>query len=153
MRLYLVRHGQAQPEFVDPARPLTGWGREETQKVAEALQKMGAPIDRIIHSGKKRAEQTALIMQKNLAPDCPVDVRNDIAPNDPVDPVFEAIQTFKRDVMIVSHLPLLPKLASRIIAKSEHPEILHFKDSTVAVLEKRPDGSWRLECLMSPEAL
>ncbi|MBZ0166290.1 MAG: hypothetical protein K8I00_05735, partial [Candidatus Omnitrophica bacterium] len=126
---------------------------EETQKVVEALKKMGAPIDRIIHSGKKRAEQTALIMQKNLAPDCPVEVRNDIAPNDPVEPIFKAIHTFKRDVMIVGHLPLLPKLVSRLVAKSEHPVIIHFKESTVAVLEKCPDGSWRLEALLSPETL
>lgn len=153
MRLYLIRHGQAHAEIVDPTRALSDRGRDETQKVADSLKQSGANIDLILHSGKKRAEQTAAIISATIKPDCPMEVRDQIAPNDPVTPVFKEIHQFKRDVMIVSHLPLLPKLASRLITGSEHPVVVHFVESTVAVLERCPDTHWRLEVLVSPEFL
>lgn len=153
MRLYLVRHGRAQAEMVDPARPLTEQGVAETQRVADALKRSGANIDLIWHSGKKRAEQTAALFRQTLKPDCPVEVRDNISPNDPVDPVFQEIRQFKRDIMIVSHLPLLPKFVSRLITGSEHPVVVHMVESAVAVLERCPETHWRLEVLVSPDVL
>ena len=153
MRVYLVRHGQAHAEIVDPARPLTDKGREETQTVAGSLRRSGANIDLILHSGKKRAEQTATIFRDTVKPGCSIEMRNNMSPNDPVEPVFNEIRQFKREVMIVSHLPLLPKLASRLIAGSEHPVVVHFVESAVAVFERCPESHWRLEALVSPEFL
>jgi len=72
MKLYLVRHGEAYPETVDPSRPLTDKGKSETQKIANCLKQTQINIDLIVHSGKKRAEQTAEILKNALNPKCEI---------------------------------------------------------------------------------
>ena len=48
MKLYLVRHGEAYPETVDPSRPLTDKGKSETQKIANCLKQTQINIDLIV---------------------------------------------------------------------------------------------------------
>jgi len=62
MRLYLVQHGEAKREEEDPSRPLTENGRREVEIVAKFLSEAGIKIDKILHSGKLRAAQTAEIL-------------------------------------------------------------------------------------------
>ena len=59
MKLYLVQHGEACAEDVDPERPLTAQGRADVERLAAFLQQAGIQVGRVIHSGKLRAEQTA----------------------------------------------------------------------------------------------
>ena len=59
--LYLVQHGEAVAESVDPNRPLSGPGRVTVEQVAAWAAWQGVKVDQIRHSGKLRAEQTAAI--------------------------------------------------------------------------------------------
>ena len=61
MKLYLVQHGQAESKSVDPTRPLTGKGRQEVERVAKVAGQMHLQVRQIRHSGKTRADQTAMI--------------------------------------------------------------------------------------------
>ena len=151
MKLYLVRHGEAYPETVDPSRPLTDKGKSETQKIANCLKQTQINIDLIVHSGKKRAEQTAEILKNALNPKCEILAKDHLAPNDDIDPIYQEINQHNKDVMIVGHLPFLPKLASRLITNIEHPPVVHFKESAVAILEKQTDQTWQLVSLISPK--
>jgi phosphohistidine phosphatase len=54
MIVYLVRHGDAVPEQVDSARPLSAKGRAEVEATAKELLAEGAKVDEIWHSGKLR---------------------------------------------------------------------------------------------------
>ena len=56
MRLYLVQHGDAVPEQLDPERPLSAAGRREVEAVARLLASTGARTVRVAHSGKLRAQ-------------------------------------------------------------------------------------------------
>lgn len=58
MRLYLVQHGDAAPERLDPERPLSAAGRREVEAVARLLACAGARVAQVVHSGKLRAQQT-----------------------------------------------------------------------------------------------
>ncbi|HDD66024.1 MAG TPA: phosphohistidine phosphatase SixA, partial [Nitrososphaeria archaeon] len=62
MKVYLVQHGEAKREEEDPARPLTEEGKREVEDVARFLAELGVRVDRILHSGKLRAAQTANIL-------------------------------------------------------------------------------------------
>lgn len=42
--VYLVQHGGARLESEDPARPLTGRGREEVGRVARAARRLGLEV-------------------------------------------------------------------------------------------------------------
>ena len=62
MRIYLVQHGASKSEAEDPERSLTDEGRQTVEKMADYLTSAGASVDRIKHSDKLRARQTAGIL-------------------------------------------------------------------------------------------
>src|SRR5437588_11714103 len=64
MQIYLVQHGESQPEEIDPERKLTESGAHAVQKVANFLRTSsgGVQVDVIWHSGKARAQQTAELL-------------------------------------------------------------------------------------------
>ena len=66
MTLFLVQHGEAKPETEDSERSLTEKGTEIVERMADWAAQMGITVDEIRHSGKKRAEQTAMIFAKKL---------------------------------------------------------------------------------------
>ena len=81
MSLYLMQHGEACTKDVDPERPLTDMGRADVERVALLLKQTGVGIDRILHSGKLRAAQTAQIITYVLAPSIELEVSGEINPN------------------------------------------------------------------------
>jgi phosphohistidine phosphatase len=62
MLLYLVQHGEAKKEEEDPQRGLTDKGRKDVQTIAASARKMNVQPDRIFHSAKLRAQQTAALL-------------------------------------------------------------------------------------------
>ena len=64
MKLYLVQHGEAHAKNVDPERPLTERGHGDVARLAAFLSRAGVRVERVIHSGKLRAEQTAGVLAK-----------------------------------------------------------------------------------------
>ena len=101
MRVYLVQHGEANPEEVDPERRLTKKGAEEVRKVARFLGSLNLALDALWHSGKTRAEETAGILASALSAEACR--RDGLAPKDPVAPVQQAIIEAGGDLMIVGH--------------------------------------------------
>ena len=86
MRLYLVQHGDALPEQVDPERPLSAKGRRDVEAVARLLASTGTRAVRVAHSGKLRAQQTAEVLAAALAPAAVPETMTGLNPNDPVEP-------------------------------------------------------------------
>src|SRR2546422_235471 len=68
MRLYLVQHGAAKTEAEDPQRGITEEGRRAVERMADFLAALRLPLDRIEHSEKLRARQTAEILAARLRP-------------------------------------------------------------------------------------
>ena len=113
MRLYLVQHGDAVPEQVDPQRPLSATGRREVEAIGRLLASAGVRLTRVVHSGKLRAEQTAELLAMACAPDHGVEASAGLSPNDPVKPVARTIASRPMDTMLVGHLPFMARLAGR----------------------------------------
>ena len=99
MRLYLVQHGDAVPEQVDPQRPLSAAGRREVEAIGRLLASAGVRSTRVVHSGKLRAEQTAELLAMACAPDHGVEASAGLSPNDPVKPVARTIASWPMDTM------------------------------------------------------
>jgi phosphohistidine phosphatase len=68
MALYLVQHGQCHSKEIDPAKGLTEAGRDTARRIASVAKGYKVPVTCILHSGKKRARQTAEIFAEALAP-------------------------------------------------------------------------------------
>jgi phosphohistidine phosphatase len=150
MRIYLARHGHALTKQEDPDRPLSETGRKEVSHVADILEQTGAGVDRLIHSGKPRAVQTAEILAQSVMWDVEMETASDMNPTDPVEPWVDRISRMTEDTMLVGHLPFLSRLASRLVTGSEEPEVARFHSGAVACLEQSPEGKWAVVCMTPP---
>jgi len=59
MRIYLLRHAEAEPGFDDAARPLTNHGKNQCRVVGRFLKNAGICFDAVYSSYLVRARQTA----------------------------------------------------------------------------------------------
>lgn len=151
MRLYLVQHGQAVDEALDPERPLTERGRNETQRVSNRLKDAAVPVDRIWHSGKTRARETAEIIRRSGTANVPMEMREGLKPKDDVERLQRIILRMNENVMIVGHMPFLVRLAALLLTGDADHDIVQFQYSAVACLERGRDGRWRLVWMLTPD--
>lgn len=152
MQLYLVQHGDSKPEEEDPERPLSDVGSEETEKIAQKLASAGIDPDRILHSPKLRARQTAEILAKHLGKK-PEEAEG-LKPMDGPKLIKKQIDSMEEtaSVMLVGHLPHMEKLASLLITKKEEPSIHISRYSSPLCIEKK-DGTWQVKWYLLPELL
>ena len=153
MKLYLIQHGEATTEEIDPSRPLTAKGRSDVQKIASFLKGAGVGPSLILHSGKTRARQTAEIIAAQLGPDCQVKEREGLAPSDPVMVLAKEILSMTNDQMIVGHLPFLGKLACMLLAGSESKNLVAFRQGGVVCLQRNENQNWQVAWMVTPELL
>lgn len=151
MRLYLVQHGEAKAEADDPRRPLTDEGKAEVEKVADAAWKLGVKPSHILHSGKLRAEETAEIIARVLEVSKEPEAVFGLNPNDDVRSWAAKLAQQEEDLMLVGHLPFLDKLASLILCGNEAAGIVQFRYGAIVCLERKEDGTWRLQWILAPD--
>jgi phosphohistidine phosphatase len=146
-----VQHGEAVPEGVDPARPLSPSGQADVARIASFLAAGGVRIGRIMHSGKQRAEQTAEILGAALgsAPEA----RAGLDPKDPTGSVAHEAAAWDQDVMLVGHLPFMAKLASRLAAGHEDAGVVAFQPGTIVCLERGEQQRWAIAWMIRPEVV
>jgi len=151
MRLYLVQHARALTKEQDPERPLSPAGREDAARIAQALQQAGVSLWRIRHSGKARAQETADILGAALKVEEGVEAMAGLAPSDAVTGVVPDLAGWEGDVMLVSHMPFVARLAAYLLddGRDEGP-VLAFEPGTVACLERTTPDGWQLVWMLPP---
>ena len=148
--LYLVQHGEATTESVDPRRPLSASGRATVERVAAWAARVGLKVDQIRHSGKLRAQETATIFAGKLGPHEGIMVQQGLAPNDDVQPVAEAMAGWPGSVMLVGHLPFLTRLSSMLLASDPQQQLVRFCYGGLVGLVQE-DQKWIIACVVPPE--
>jgi phosphohistidine phosphatase len=151
MRLYLVQHGDALPEQVDPERPLSAEGRRDVEAVARLLASAGTRAVRVAHSGKLRARQTAEGLAAALAPAAVLEIMTGLNPNDPVEPVARRVAGWTSDTILVGHLPFMGRLMARLVVGHEHAPVAAFVPGSVVCLEQGEAGRWAIAWMVPPE--
>ncbi|MDH7498996.1 MAG: phosphohistidine phosphatase SixA [candidate division NC10 bacterium] len=152
MKLYLVQHGEAAPEEVDPSRPLTARGMGDVERTARFAQGASIKVPEIWHSGKLRARQTAELLAAALRPREEIKEVSGLAPNDPMEPVVSQLETREEDLMIVGHLPFLAKLASTLLLGSL-ADLIAFRQGGIVCLERGEGRRWRLAWMITPDVI
>ncbi|MHC4223224.1 MAG: phosphohistidine phosphatase SixA [Planctomycetota bacterium] len=148
MRLYLVRHGEAVSKLLDPDRPLSARGREEVESVAALLDHAGVRVSRVLHSGKRRAEQTAEILAEAVGGK--LERTDGIAPMDSAGAFSEIVAGWTEEAMVVGHLPFMALLTSRLLCRDEEIFSARFEAGTVVGLERGNEGRWSLVGMVPP---
>lgn len=151
MAIYLVQHGKAMPKEQDPEQGLSAEGRAAVEKMAGVAKDQGIKVNRIEHSPKARARQTAEIFSEALGPPGGVAQRNGIKPLDEVAPVAAGL-TSGDDLMLVGHLPFMERLAALLVTGSAEPPVIKFHNGGIVCLDDSgPDGRWIIKWALVPQ--
>ena len=150
MLIYLIRHGEAERPDPDKPKSLTQRGKVEVTRVAEALLQKGVKADALWHSPKKRAIQTAEIIQKAMGlPAKVLEEKEGLKPGGDADEVLrEILGERPRRLLIVSHLPFLPNLAALLLEGGKKSPSLLFPTAGVCAFEG--DKTFKLLWNLSP---
>jgi phosphohistidine phosphatase len=119
--VFLVHHGEAAGAEVDPQRPLTAAGRMHVDRLAHVAAQRGVKPAVIWHSGKLRARQTAEAFLRACNPLAEYSAIRGLQPDDPPTWIAEVVQNDARDVMLVGHMPHLPRLLTWLVAGGDTP--------------------------------
>lgn len=153
MRLYLVRHGEANPKEEDPERHLTPAGAAEVRKVAAFLKALDLEVGEVWYSTKTRARETAELVAKVIKPKPLLRERQDLAPNDPIAYVEKEVTYAEEDLMIVGHMPFLGKLAAALLTGEDHAEMIALAQAGVTCIERLQERHWAVRWMIVPELL
>ena len=153
MKIYLVQHGEALAKEVDPGRPLSPEGERDVARMMETLNNSGVSVDRILHSGKMRALQTAELLAENLLRKGEPEAIDGINPNDPVQAFCMKIHQLKRDTMVVGHLPFMAKLVAYLATGDEELDVVAYQPGSIVCLEQDSEQKWRICWMLRPDFL
>jgi phosphohistidine phosphatase len=154
MSLYLVQHGRSLAKEIDPEQGLSEQGIIEVERVVERAHHLKLQVSEIIHTGKKRALQTAEIFSDRLTHGKGPTVATGLNPMDDVLPIAQAFAD-REDLMLVGHLPFLERLASQLIVNTPDIPVVRFMNGGIVCLEKweREMGRriWSVRWIITPE--
>jgi len=136
MELYLVQHGASKSEAEDPQRSLTDEGKRTVERMAERLSMIGLSLDRIEHSDKLRAQQTAEILAAKIHPANGTVQVPGLGPNDDVEPTRVRLTRETKNIMLVGHLPYLSRLVSRLLGLERDQTLVRFQMGGVVKLDR-----------------
>ena len=138
MALYLVQHGKSLPKAEDPEKGLSVDGKMETERIAGVAKGYQVKVSRIVHSGKKRARETAEILASRLPPAGGLEPRNGMNPMDDVRTFADSLELDK-NVMLVGHLPFLERLTGLIVCGNPDQTIFKLQNSGILCLDRLPE--------------
>lgn len=134
MKLWLLRHGEAEPRLQDhPERVLTARGQQEAAETA--CQLLGQPIDLMLVSPYRRAQQTAEQVCRVVEYQGPKIVADWALPeSSPLEAVRHLDAYPQANLLLVTHQNFVGALASLLI-EGETRHGLPFHTGSLACLE------------------
>ena len=156
MKLYLVQHADALPKSENPERPLSEQGVADAVRMAAYLESVGVRVDEVVHSGKKRAEETANILGGAIWPGNSTLEMESLGPNDSTDHLYHGAQASGGDICVVGHMPFMGRIAARLLTGAEDGMNIGFTPGSVVCLERDDIGQagptgWHLKWMQSTE--
>jgi len=151
MALFLVQHGKSLSKDKDPEQGLSEEGISEIEQIAKVAKGYGVHVSRIIHSGKKRARQTADIFASSLEPGDGVQGSSGLKPLDDVSAFAGKINS-EDNVMLVGHLPFMERLTSYLITGSTDKPVFKFQNGGIVCMDiDRDSRFWLIMWALMPK--
>ncbi|MBL8918363.1 MAG: phosphohistidine phosphatase SixA [Myxococcaceae bacterium] len=147
MELFLIRHAIAEDGDDDDARALTKKGGRRFDAMVALLEALGVRFDRVLHSPKLRAVQTAERLHTLV--DGPFEVTNHLV-GAPSKALLEACVGER--VALVGHEPMLSALLAWLVTGAAGGGSFELKKGAVACLEGEPrPGGMTVRWLIPPK--
>jgi phosphohistidine phosphatase len=138
MALFVVQHGKSLSKTEDPEKGLSEAGRSETERIADVAAGYGVGVSRILHSGKKRARQTAAIFNRRLSPKDGMHAIEGMNPLDDVRAFAERI-AIDQQIMLVGHLPFLERLIGLLVGGNPDRTLFKLQNSGLLCIDRVAD--------------
>ncbi len=138
MALYLVQHGKSLSKAEDPEKGLSAEGKLETERIADVARGYQVRVSCILHSGKKRARETAEILTNRLSPTDGSEPCDGINPLDDVRAFADGLELDK-NVMLVGHLPFLERQIGMIVCGNPDQTVFKLQNSGILCLDRVPE--------------
>lgn len=148
LRLYIAHHGDAVGPHENPMRPLSAAGHRQVADLARAAAERGAKPRVIWHSGKLRARQTAEAYWRVLNPLAQFTAARGLLPGDPPEWIAERLRAEDGEVMVVGHMPYVPRLFRLLLAR--RADAADFPLNGVVCVEEDAAGAWSERWRLSP---
>jgi len=136
MRLFILRHADAEPEggLHDTDRELTPEGIAEAEAVEGAVRAMKLNPTAILSSPTARAKATAEIVAKRF-PSVQVRSIEGLGPAATPQDVFLELRSYPRDsrILLVSHKPLIVSLIASLVGMTNESKVSVRKASLACV--------------------
>lgn len=146
MDLFVVRHAIAEDGPDDDARPLSKKGVRRFRQMVTLLSRLGVTFDRIVHSPKRRAIETAELLVPLLEGELEVSA---VLTEAPTDDVFGVLHG--ESIAVVGHEPHLSALVSWLMG-AESGDAVELKKGAVAHLTGYAEpGGMKLRALLPPK--
>ncbi len=138
MAVYLVQHGKSVAKEIDPEKSLSEEGITQVKRIADVAAGYRVNVSQIIHSGKKRARQTAEIFAQALHPPEGVAAVSGIDPLDDVG-AFARQLDLAAHRMVVGHLPFMSRLISHLVIGSADIPVFKVQNGGIICLDRDLD--------------
>lgn len=149
MDLFLIRHAIAEDGADDAARPLSDEGTKRFRQEVKGLEALGVRFDRLLHSPKRRAVETAELLAPLVDGEYEVSALLTEAPSDKL-----FAQLHGGAVALVGHEPYLSALLAWLVVGAPDEGDFVLKKGGLARLEGEPEpGGMRLVALLPPKVL
>jgi phosphohistidine phosphatase len=129
MRLYLVRHAEAERGEPDDLRRLTHAGRSAARELGQRLAQKGVHPEAVLTSPLLRARETGEEIARATGAEAEPDER--LAPGATPDDVLAAVDGRGNEVVVVGHQPDCGRVAAALTGAPEPP----FPAAGMAVIE------------------
>ena len=129
-------------------RPLSTPGRAVAARLAFAVAARGARPDVLWHSGKLRARQTAELFWSACNPLASLTAERGLQPGDPPGWIRDRLAGETRSILIVGHMPFLPRLLASLLDAPDGTAAATFPLHGCVALETDAESwreAWRIE--------
>ena len=158
MKLFLMRHGDAEKLMMGGDRRLTAAGEREADAGGLFLRLSGEKPDVIMHSSKLRSKKTA---ERVLAAACSgvlvlrEDLEEDSSPESFLASVTDEFTGTGSRILAVGHNPFISRLGSLMLGGPEsHAVMVDFKTGALLGADSMDSGKyWNLRFFASPKVL
>jgi len=153
MKLYLMRHGEAQTQGLDKQQldTLSEHGHSAILRMADFCKSKKIQVARIFHSQKIRAKQTAELIATGIHSINPMQERAGLNPSDDVVKLAEEINSWDEDVLLIGHLPFMPRLVGYLLLRNENQDLILFDPGTLVCLENIKHQGWLIHWVINPD--
>ena len=148
MKLYCMRHGEAENPGINPERPLTANGKAELKRLAEHLKKNHIRFPTMVHSPRLRARQTAEALAELVDHDRIMESHCGLDQTCYLGEAMELIEETNEDLLIVAHMPFIAELVCKLTTDQTKYPLLQFLPGTIVCLEPMIKPFWHINWVL-----